>query len=262
MNQLYSHYNASASFYGINLSLEIDPKTDIIGSAKITDSKIEFKNELDVLLSFIKGKNIHALRKLGRNEIPEMSSKEIITPVALSLLNKALDSYLGEDVYLKERSDVLCLCYNVTKKNLKEFVLADIEFDLTKLLKNTMATSACGSCLKPINAYIAKIRSENGLIKGLKNSRARFDKEGHWIKINELYPADLMIKLDDLKNDWIAQNEIPESFSLEITDIEGNHVDMKMNIEDEFRRNIFTEALTEYYKEKTGTLFFLHITAL
>lgn len=259
MTDLYSHYNASSMLFGISLKLEIDPKRDIIKTAKINNAQEAYQNDLDFFLTLIEGKSLDEARALKRLDFKEEKNHFIkVLPLAMSLLNKAIDSYLGEDVYLKGKSDVLCLCYNVGKSSLVEMTLSDVNFDLTKLIKDTLATTACGSCLSPIKEYIAQIQSENGLIQGLKNTRTRLDKSGHWIKINGLYPADLLIKLDDLKEEWITQNEIP-NFALEILNIEGNHLDVKMNVTDEFKQKIFLDALRDYYKEKTGTLFFLHL---
>jgi bacterioferritin-associated ferredoxin len=177
---------------------------------------------------------------------------------ALWILRDALTAYSGEGRFCEEKSDLLCLCYSVSKKDIIRKVLSNKDFDLKLLIQDTMASSACGGCRIPILELINKTRIEHGLIKGLDHSKSRFDEKGNWIKIAGMYPGPLLIKLEELKNRWMKREQIENQFTIDFIDIEGFHLTVKINSTNEKTINGLLQALGDYFKSELGILFFLN----
>ncbi len=255
-------FNAKAQTPEVSLFLDIDPKTDIIKEFFYDGPRAShFKIELEELRILAINKSIHDAQKIKRYSLgleTELSNGEKpAMPRGLWLLRTALGSYTGEGGYLKEQTDVLCLCFSVTKKEIVKKVLANKDFELKTLIQETMASSACGSCRLPIEKLIRDTRAENGLIKGLDHSKSRFDANGAWIKIAGMYPGPLLIKLEELKNTWMKREKIEGQFEIEFTDIEGFHLTVKINSTNEKTIGGLLHALSDYLKSELGFLFFL-----
>jgi hypothetical protein len=123
-----------------------------------------------------------------------------------------LDEYLGHIPVAYK--DVVCLCFGITKQ--------DIQNGNVK-----MAGRACGSC-KP---------------KLLKRE---------FVKIADMYPGPLVVKLDGLKNDWLKDLDI----QLSIEEINGAHLEVKMHPYSKDK----LKSLSDYYFEKLNFRFFLRAT--
>lgn len=258
-------YNASSLIGHVKLSLDIDSKSDVIKGAHfdlLTNKAEKYQAEMSELVTLITHRKLSDCRKIKRSHFQfETKNKEghfFLRPLGLTLLFSAIEDYLGEDHCIKENNQTICSCFNVSIKDITSRVLHDKNYDIGMLVKETMATSGCSTCLNPIKALIEKTRDEYGLIKGLDNSRSRFDANGNWIKVAGLYPGELLIKLEDLKNDWLVANELDDKLEIEFTDIEGLHLTVKMDVSDDFKKKLFIEALSDYFKEKLGILFFIH----
>lgn len=228
----------------------------------------QYSLELDELKNLSMGLSIAQAFQIKRSsliaEAVLSQSQKAISSLPLWLLHQALDDYLGQSSTLIEQNDVLCLCFGVTRRDLKKEILARSDYDLPQLIAETFATSACGSCRGSIQKSLEDLRGENGLIKGLGHSQSRFDKEGHWIKIKNYYPAELVVYLDRLKKSWMKREEIENLFAIEIENIEGHHVwlsvkDLQNQKKDQDRFEKILMALSDYFKSETGILLFLHL---
>ena len=167
--------------------------------------------------------------------------------------------YIGLNRMVQSEKKMLCLCYAVTEDDIYTSLLGHKDFDLPQLIAETKATSACASCTHLIVKFIEKTRLENGLIKGLDHSKSRFLPDGTWIKINNMYPGELIVFLDELIYKWREREDILSLGEIEIMNIHGFHVDLKFhNIEQE-KAGHFAIALSQYLKQETGILFFLNL---
>lgn len=262
-------FNARASYQDrLTLFLDISPKDDTIKDFFYEGPKAKtHQEEFEELKKLVLGKKITDLKFLSREELKHehktINFQRPIAALSLTLMKEAILQYLGENRTYNQEKDYLCLCFGVTKREIVKEVLASSTFDLKDLVMSTRATSACGSCKDQIVSLIEKTRLENGLIKGLTNSRARVDKEGHWIKILDLYPGPLLVMIDELKNEWMKREDIVDKFSIEFTTIEGLHLDVVVIDDhghtDHKRGKGLINALTDYLKSQTGVLFFLHL---
>jgi hypothetical protein len=136
----------------------------------------------------------------------------ISNSLPLWLFYSALDEYQGHIPVV--RDDLVCLCFGLTKKDL--------------LVGTTqMAGRACGSC----RPYLKKREFE---------------------KILGMYPGPLVVKLEQLKKEWV-KNETTE---ISIEEINGYHLEVKIKPYDQDK----LQSLSDYFFTKLNTRFFLRAT--
>ena len=182
------------------------------------------------------------------------------------LLSKAIENYRGE-THLEFQKDCICLCYGIGINDIKKEVLARPDYELSHLIAETKATSACGSCRLQIIELLKNLREEYGLIKGLSHSKSHLDSHGHWLKIKNMYPAQLIIHLDELKKTWMLREGLVEQFMIELINIEGYHIQVSINDLknpdqqiDKKRSEAILAALSDYWRGEVGALFFLTLS--
>ncbi len=262
MMESTAFFNAKAILPDVSLFLDIDPKRDTIKEFHFDGPKAShFAVEMEELKNLTLGKSLEQIKKMTRDQISVETKlpngKLPIVPVGLWLLKKAIDTYAGEGRFYKEQNDMVCLCFSVSKADIVKKVLGNKDFELKTLIQETMASSACGSCRAPIEKLIIDTRNAHGLIKGLDHSKARVDASGNWIKVAGMYPGPLLIKLDELKREWMEREKITDQFEIEFTNIEGLHLTVSINSTNEKTVAGLMSALTDFLKSKLGVLFFL-----
>jgi bacterioferritin-associated ferredoxin len=255
-------FNAKAALPELSLFLDIDHKKDVIKDFFFDGPKLShYQTELEELKTLSVGKSLDEVIKIERDDLAHETllpnGKKSMGPIGLWLLKKAIADYMGEGQVYPEEKDMLCLCFSVTKRDIIKKVLSNKDFELKTLIQDTKASSACGSCLLSIEKLISDTRNEHGLIKGLDHSKSRLDKDGKWIKVAGLYPGPLLIKLDELKKEWMERENIVGQFEIEFTMIEGLHLTVSINSTNEKVVAGLLSALTDYLKSRLGVLFFL-----
>ena len=244
----------------LELSLDIDLKSQKIQDLTLKGSLVsKYQVELEELKTKILNLDFSEALMLKRSDFHLQTAAT--TSLSLWLLHQAVEDYLGSTTRLKEQSDLLCLCYGIGVREIKKQVLLRSDYDLPMLISETMATTACGSCRSKIIQTIKTIREENGLIKGLTHSQTNVDKDGRFIKIKNMYPANLVIKLDHLKKEWMKREKIEEQFTIVIHKIEGYHVWLEVTGAESTRAQKIIEALSDYWRGEIGALFFVHLSA-
>lgn len=262
MANIATFYNAKASVRGLSLFLDIDSKREIIREFHYEgEREAEFALEFEELKHLTLGKTLEELKSLLRQDLTQETKlpqgKKAISSLGLFLLRESISHYQGEVRTLKEERDFICLCFGVTKRDIVREVLANNQFELKDLIAETRASSACGSCRESILKIIDETRSSHGLIKGLTHSKSRYDKEGKWVKVAGLYPGPLLIKLDELKNEWMEREGIQNQYSLEFVDIEGFHLTVKIAPHTPKTTEALLSALSDFLRSRLGVLFFL-----
>jgi bacterioferritin-associated ferredoxin len=261
-------FNASAKALGITLSLDIDSKKEVVKNFAFDgDKALHYALEMNELKELVTGKSLADIKHLDRTKLKSITltnGKNPMAPLGLYLLREALSSYMGEERAYKEQKDLLCLCFSITKKEIEKRVIEDKAYELKSLIAETMASSACGSCRKPIEALIIKTRLENGLIKGLDHSKSRFDESGQWLKIAGMYPGPLLIELESLKNQWMKREGITEQFKIVFLNLEGHHLSLEIKAmnnsqDNEKTYHALSVALSDYLKKELGALFFIEL---
>lgn len=248
---------------GEDLKLTLDIDRECVREVRIKGALSEkLAPDFIELESLILGKSLAEITSLKRKDFKIKTDSVALLP--LWMLNRALENYTGSEAVLTEGHDLLCLCFGVGASDLRKEILKRSDYELKHLIAETFATSACGSCLRPIQKTMEELRLSHGMLDGLTHSKGRLDKKGNWVKVKGLYPGPLLVLLDDLKNEWMTREGIAEQFSLELIHIEGLHLTVKASALgktlDQDRGEKILQALTDYYKSKSGVLFFLHLS--
>jgi len=262
MMESTAFFNAKAVLPEVSLFLDIDPRRDTIKEFHFDGPKAShFTVEMQELKLLTLGKSLEEIKKINRDNIAFETKlpngKTPVMPVGLWLLKKAIATYVGEGRFYREQNDMVCLCFSVSKADIVKKVLANKDFELKTLIQDTMASSACGSCRMPIEKLIIDTRNAHGLIKGLDHSKARLDAAGNWIKVAGMYPGPLLLKLEELKREWMEREKITDQFVIEFTNIEGLHLTVSINSTNEKTVAGLMSALTDFLKSRLGVLFFL-----
>jgi hypothetical protein len=263
----------------LHLFIDVDLKTETICDFRWTGSLAsEYVDEFEELKIFVLNHTLDTAFKIKRCSLKKENSKVLhnlpTTSLSLWLTHRAIEDFIGSLWTLNEQKDFLCLCYGIGLRDLTNRIKGNPEYDLSLLIADTQATSACGSCKSFIQKAFLSIREENGLILGLNHSNSRLDKAGHWIKIKGLYPAELLIQLEALKIKWMEREGIIDQFSIEIVNIEGYHIGLKVDllesslesslestrIINETQRAALLTALRDFWRSEFGALFFLHLS--
>jgi hypothetical protein len=134
---------------------------------------------------------------------------KIANSFPLYFFYSTLDEYLGHIPVAY--TDVVCLCFGMTKNDIKN---GNVK----------MAGRACGSC----RSLLAK-------------------KE--FVKIADMYPGPLVVKLDELKNEWLKDLDV----KLSIEEINEAYLEVKMQPYSKEK----LKSLSDYYFEKLNFRFFL-----
>lgn len=260
-------YNTSAHYKDkkeersfLSLYLDISPKNEEILEFHAEGEWLEkFAEDVSLLKNYVLKKKIEEVRILPES----LFTGKSVNKITIQLFYEALSTYLGEDQKVLSAKDNLCLCFGVSKNAIKSSLMKDKDYDLKKLISETMATSACGSCTHLIEDFFTQTRQAHGLIKGMDHARTRFNAKGEWVKINGLYPGELLLKIDELKNTWMKREELDQSYVLKIIDIEGFHLDFsiegvgeKKNISENIKTALAL-GLTDYLKAEISVLFFI-----
>lgn len=249
----------------LGIELAFDPKSEIIFRCRFYSLKENgeavVNSTTELVQELCLGKRLSEVRQVKKMAFLKdkmQGALGIIVPEILAL-DRCIDHYFGGGAVVPNQKDLLCTCFNLTERRLKQLVLKDAHFDLKKLVAETHATSACGSCLPKIKSTIEKIRNENGVLQGAKSNRARKNSKGEWIKVAGLYPIDFLIALDDLKEEWLKKNDLHQKINIKITKLEGLHVHIEIDVDDEFKRNLLLEALRDFVLDKLGVLIFFDV---
>lgn len=262
MNELNLFYNAKAEGPGFTLCLDIKQKNNVITDLflKSDDQKLlqEIQKELNECRDLFIGRSLEFVMTFNPQHLLNRLHPQALKPLIYSQILVALENFSGDKRVLSEAHDVLCLCFMVRKSDVEDSVVSDKDFNLSKLIAETKATSACGTCRESLNHEIEKSRLSHGLIYGLDHSRSHFDKNGNWIKINNKYPGPLVLEIDESIKKWLDREGVNDHFALEIKNIEGFHLDVYVTCNDPKKIEPYLEALTLHLKNEFKVLFFLH----
>jgi len=250
-------FTSEKSFGGTILNLEIDSKNESIKKVTFHCKDNDAEEFYGFMSKKVEGLKIEHAFDVYLDILNLAPGKKPILNLGLYLIQSAIDDFTNSTIYMHEDKNRLCLCYDVTKIDVENFVLKDKNFELKNLIELTKASSACGTCKSDLIKSIDQVRLKHGMIKGLDYSKSRFDKEGHWVKIAGMYPGPLLIKLDELKNEWMKREEIVGKYEIFISGIEGFHLEIETHGANEKVRESLIIALSNYLQSKMGVLFFL-----
>jgi hypothetical protein len=238
----------------LKVYLEIDQHHETITDFFYKGTLVEnHLNELIEIKEKIINKKIDEILQYRQSEFNSLKDSNKIHSLGLWLIHRAIDEFKGRDEVLSPHCKNLCLCFGFSLEDLETSLSLNPELDMDKLITDRNVTSACGGCKKSISEKLDKHR---------KSLRTKFDSKGKLIKVKELYPAELILILDNSLKKWIDNQKIISNLSAEIMKLEGYHVDVKFL--DAFGANVSNPdvliSLKDHWKKELDLDLYLHFS--
>jgi bacterioferritin-associated ferredoxin len=257
--------NAKASYLNItgedlHLTFDIDLSSEKIIEISYKGSLVHrYLAELEELKTHILNQK-YSFALSFKAKLLTQQLKNSLVPLSLWLTHKAIEDYLGTTAKLVQQKDMLCLCFGISHSDLKKQVLSRDTYGLSEVVSDTLASSACGSCKDLIIQSLNDIRNQHGLVMGFGATPTRFDKSGHWLKIQNQYPSELIIRIEEYKKIWMIREGIVDQIQIEIVDIEGHHLSFSIEpVADRVRNEKILAAFGEYLSSVMGARFYLQL---
>jgi bacterioferritin-associated ferredoxin len=253
MSLVESIYQKNSDSF-LKIFLEIDQQKELIIDFFYQGSLVdENLPELLEIKEKVLNKSIDEILLYKQSDLTVLKNSKKIHSLGLWLIHRAIDKFRGRDEVIHPSHKNICLCFGVTLDDIDKSLSSNPELDLDQLIKLTKVTSACGGCK---NIITKKIDSFHNSI------RRKLDSKGRWIKVKGLYPAELVLLLDDSLNKWLKHQQLVPNLKAEIMEIEGYHIDLKFT--DELGSRISTPAiinsLREFWKKEHDLDLFLHFS--
>ena len=170
-----------------------------------------------ILTEMVIGKPIEEVRKITNADIAEQldglpPEKMHCSVMGHEALEDALKKYFDEEIEFdisdNKKSRVVCTCFNVTEDIIKEAIETNNLTTVEEVTNYTKAGGACGRCKGDIQRLLEK-----------------YSKKGNKPKLS---PAQLILKINKVIENVIAPELQKDGGDIELIDIEGNKVYVKL----------------------------------
>ena len=205
----------------LTLYLKINPETEIIEKATFqTFGCASAIASSSILTEMLPGMTLSEAQKITNDDIVKQlgglpAQKIHCSVMGQEALEAAIANYRGETV-ATEDSPVICTCFNVTEKKIREQIREHGLTTLEEVTDYTKAGGACGQCKEKI----AKILADE---TGNKNTEAT---EGNEMD-EQLTPFKRMKQISDFIEQAIAPALQADGGDIEVVDIKNNDVYVK-----------------------------------
>lgn len=203
---------AGALACGDALKLYLKIENDIVVDAKFqTFGCGSAVASSSMLTEMIIGKHLDEVKKITNKDIIEKlgglpPEKTHCSVMGREALEDALKNYYGYSIGEKSTDKIICNCFSITEKAIKEAVEhgAKTVKEITDL---TYAGGACGRCKENIQK----------IIDSITGGRKPADKK-------ELTPVQFAIKVNSVLEGTIAPELAKDNGGIELVDIEGKNI--------------------------------------
>ena len=217
MSLVDSIYQKNSDLF-LKVFLEVDPYKDTITDFFYQGTLAPIhQNELEEVKLKVVNRTLDDVLSLKQSDFKILANQTKIHSLGLWLVHRAIDNFRGRDEVLKSHHRNLCLCFNVGIDELEERLKSLPDLELDQFVTATKATSACGGCKNTITKRMSAHR---------KALRRKVDSNGKWIQVKGMYPAELVLLLDESLRRWLKEQKIIHNLEAEIVDIEGYHIDI------------------------------------
>jgi len=196
---------------GDSLKLYLKIKDGIITDAKFqTFGCGSAVASSSVLTELLMGKTIDEARKISNKDIADAigglpPEKMHCSVMGHEALEDAISKYLGEDLEFEEEEKLICHCYDVSEKTIKEAILENNLQDVEDVVNFTKAGGGCGRCQGAIREILNEVRPKERLSQ-----------------------TQLILKINNLIENHIAPELQKDGGDVELVDVEGNEVKIKL----------------------------------
>lgn len=165
-----------------------------------------------VLTEMLKGLTVEEASKITNQQIADAlgglpPQKMHCSVMGHEALEDAIANYKGEDTKTHCEDKIICNCYHVTEKNLREAIEENNLTDLEEVMNYTKAGGACGQC----HVAIQKIIDE------IKNQKDKID-------IKNMSTTQLILKVNNVIEKHIAPELRKDGGDIELIDVKENKV--------------------------------------
>lgn len=186
-------------------------------SGYVTDAKFQTFGcgsavaSASVLTEMVIGKHIDEVAKItNQNIVDELGGlpdqKMHCSVMGKEALESAISFYRGEDP--SKKSKVICQCFGVTEELIREVVQHNKLKTLEEITNYTKAGGGCGKCKDDIQ----KILNEE------------LNKLGEFSQKKPLTKTQMIIKVNNILENYIADELRKDGGDIELVDIEGNTI--------------------------------------
>lgn len=165
-----------------------------------------------VLTEMIIGKKIEDVKKITNQEIAEElgglpPAKMHCSVMGHDALNAAIANYYGEEYIEPEDDKIICKCYDVTEKHLREIIEENKLNDLEEVMNFAKAGGACGQC----HSAVQKIIDE-------------YNDEKPKVDISNMSATQLILKVNNVIEKYISNELRKDGGDIELVDVKDNKV--------------------------------------
>lgn len=206
---------AGALACGDALKLYLKIENDIVVDAKFqTFGCGSAVASSSMLTEMIIGKPLEEVKKITNKDIIDKlgglpPEKTHCSVMGREALEDALNNYYGYKIGDNSTDKIICNCYSVTESTIKEAIDHGAK-TLKEVMDATYAGSACGRCKGAIEAIIKEIVGEPKVAP------------------SELTPIQFTIKVNNLLESKIAPELMKDNGGIELVDIKGKDVYIKL----------------------------------
>lgn len=231
----------------LELKIDIDATSEVINGLyykfyNLSDLESSYVNEVKFLEENIKNISVHELFRFF-----DLNPHNASLPSLL--LVDFIKEYLGIFV-AKERNDIICSCFGLTKVDLSLCFVNENFISYPEIVSKTKASAGCGSC-----ADILKKEYCANAYKQYYNKvfTRNFNEKGEWLKFKNLTLAKVILKINAEIGLWLTSvNE--EIGAIQILSSEGYHLTFAANTKTHYPE--IEKTLSELVLTRVGLLVF------
>lgn len=138
---------------------------------------------------------------------------------------------------------LVCRCFGVYRQELQALILKDPSLSAQQLSVETQAGMGCTSCLADVKEFLLQTREHFELTD---KELGRRDKQGLWVRPMGMTPAQAVLKLAPLLNEWRQEHQL----QVEMVDLCGHRVRLKGELSSEQLK-----SLQRYWESHLGVRF-------
>lgn len=233
----------------LHFNIEVDHQTEVVTALNFSGDLVSAHSvELEVIRSFSLGKTVSELFESGHADIFHHESPRFVSLVH-SLLYKCLNDFKGRGRGLRSSSDMLCLCFGVTKTEFTSLIENQTNVNFAELIAQTKITSACGGCLKHAQELL-----------GTKLNSPVVAPIPSGVLISGMTTDDLLIYVDHKISSWIKKENLTDNLKVSILSISGAHI--FLNVETSslelMNQTEIIKKLNIYINQQLRSQVFLH----
>ena len=165
-----------------------------------------------ILTEMVIGKHIDEAKKITNQQIAEAlgglpPEKMHCSVMGHDALEAAIANYYGEEYVEPEDEKILCRCYHVTEKHLRQIIEENHLKDLEDVMNYAKAGGACGHCHQAIQKLLDEYNIE----------RPKLD-------ISSMSTTQLILKVNNVIEKYISNELRKDGGDIELIDVKENKV--------------------------------------